>query len=315
MIHFGILGLGHIAQRFEKSIRHSSRGKITACASKNEEKRAYFKALLPTCTFYDNYEAMLQDPTIDAVYIALPHALHYPLAKKALDCGKHVLCEKPSTLSSSQTRELINQAKKHQLIFMEAMKTRFIPFYQEIKEDIKALGTLTSIDVSFCSSALQAPHPNRWYLTDPVQGGALYDVGPYPLSFILDFLGPHYNRLEVDATIHHAIDEDVKVTLHYPCAVARFEVAIDHDQERIAYIVGEKGTMTIPMYHRPTSYTIQLYNSPSKTKQKALTYDDMYDEIDAFTTAIQSGCFPTVWSENDCITQLEIIEDIRRSFK
>lgn len=315
MIKIGIIGLGNIARRFEISMRYVKNAKIYAIASKNDDKIAYFQSILPDVISYHHYQDLIDDPNIDAIYIALPHALHFQWAKAALNHHKHVLCEKPSTLSVKDTKNLIHFAKSNGCIFMEAMKTRFIPFNQQLKNDLKSIGKITYVEANFCSDALSYPHPSNWYLLDSIQGGALYDVGPYPISFMMDILGTNYQSLSVEATIKDGIDYYTKATFTYPSATAVVECAINQSKPRMAYIKGSLGTIEIPIYNRPTSYTIKLENQLPITKKMDLTYDDMYDEIVAFIDAINTQTPPTLWNENDMVNQMKIIEDIRKALE
>ena len=134
MIRWGILGAGKIAFRFAKSLRNLNDCALYAISGRSEEKLHAFAQDFPCERIYLDYEDFLHDPDVDAIYLSLPHGLHYEWAVKALSAGKAVLCEKPAALNSDQVRRIKQCALKHGILFMEAMKTRFTPLYRQIKE-------------------------------------------------------------------------------------------------------------------------------------------------------------------------------------
>lgn len=142
MIKWGIIGAGHIAQRFAKSLIHSDQGKLYAIASHTDTKLDLFKEEYPEISTYTDYMQILEDKNVDVVYIALRHKDHYKWAKEALLNKKAVLCEKPATLSVEEMIDLKKLSIENQSFFMEGIKTRFIPVIQELKRllDERSLG-------------------------------------------------------------------------------------------------------------------------------------------------------------------------------
>src|SRR4051794_30597964 len=134
MINWGIIGAGNIAHRFADSLEHVEGAQLYAVARRTMEKADQFRAEHPSEVSYDNYQNLLDDDKVDAVYIALPHQLHLEWVEKALRAGKAVLCEKPATLSAVEMRQITKTVHEKQVFFMEAMKSRFVPAYREVKE-------------------------------------------------------------------------------------------------------------------------------------------------------------------------------------
>lgn len=184
MIRWGIIGLGNIALRFAKSLSYSNEGKLYAIASRTKEKRNEFYDKYNCEKVYENYNELLRDEEVDAVYIALPHGFHKHWSIEALRHKKAVLCEKPVGINSEEMIEIKKEALLNSTFFMEAMKTRFIPIISDIKRMIrnKEIGDITAIEANFCNN-VENIKPGS-YLLDKEQGGALLDVGIYPLSFV-----------------------------------------------------------------------------------------------------------------------------------
>lgn len=316
MIRWGIIGLGNIALRFTKSIQNSKNGKIVAIASHNPKKQQQFQKLIDNVDIYDDYHQLITSKKIDALYVALPHGMHYEWCKKALQNKIHVLCEKPSTLSVQETNELVQLSKDNHLLFMEALKTRFIDFNDVIKKDINdgMIGKIHLAKAYFCHDVTQSQRKIGWYLFDQQQGGALYDVGPYPISFIMDFLGKEYLSLTSELCYLDGVDHCFKATIKYSHHIQGIiEGAIDKNKERIGYLYGEKGYMEIPMYNRPTEYTVYLNNGDIIHKKQPLPYDDMYDEIEAAHQCITKHQIEAKnWNHDDSLTMMKIIEDIKQ---
>lgn len=137
MIRWGIIGAGNIAKRFTISSAQTKEGILYAVANRTLEKAEAFKKNYPCEKAYGSYEALLKDPQIDMVYIALPHQYHFKWIKKALLEKKAVLCEKPATMNATQMREIKKLAKINGVFFMEAMKNRFVPVSEKINERIQ----------------------------------------------------------------------------------------------------------------------------------------------------------------------------------
>ncbi|HIU02269.1 MAG TPA: Gfo/Idh/MocA family oxidoreductase, partial [Candidatus Onthocola gallistercoris] len=134
MINWGILGAGKIALRFAKSLESEPNSRLTAVSCRTQAKADAFAAEHGNCKAYAGHEKLLADPSIDAIYLALPHGLHHEWAIKALTSGKAVLCEKPAALSADQVKEMIHTASHSHRLFMEAMKPRFVPLYGHLKK-------------------------------------------------------------------------------------------------------------------------------------------------------------------------------------
>lgn len=237
MIRWGIIGLGNIALRFAKSLSYSNEGKLYAIASRTKEKRNEFYDKYNCEKVYENYNELLRDEEVDAVYIALPHGFHKHWSIEALRHKKAVLCEKPVGINSEEMIEIKKEALLNSTFFMEAMKTRFIPIISDIKRMIrnKEIGDITAIEANFCNN-VENIKPGS-YLLDKEQGGALLDVGIYPLSFVMDMIDSEVKSIKSYMNINESgVDSYFEVKLTFEDGViGTVEGAIDRNKERTAY--------------------------------------------------------------------------------
>jgi predicted dehydrogenase len=189
-VRWGILGTGRIAHDFATALQHTPGAVLAAVASRSQASADAFGAEFDVARRYGSYEALAASDAVDLVYIGTPHPQHADNAILMLDGGKGVLCEKPFALNAAQARRVIGRARARNLFLMEAMWTRYLPALDEVRRILASgeLGEVTQASADFGFAATPDP-ANR--LFDPqLGGGALLDVGIYPLSILADLLGP-----------------------------------------------------------------------------------------------------------------------------
>ncbi|NRY61390.1 Gfo/Idh/MocA family protein [Clostridium beijerinckii] len=314
MIRWGIIGLGNIALRFAKSLSYSNEGKLYAIASRTKEKRDEFYDKYNCEKVYENYNELLRDEEVDAVYIALPHGFHKHWSIEALRHKKAVLCEKPVGINSEEMVEIKKEALLNSTFFMEAMKTRFIPIISDIKKIIrnKEIGDITAIEANFCNN-VENIKPGS-YLLDKEQGGALLDVGIYPLSFVMDIIDSEVINVKSYMDINESgVDSYFKAILSFEDGViGTVEGAIDRNKERTAIIRGTKGWMEIPMYNRPNKAVVNLNSGKSYTIEKDIEFDDMYAEIKEVHNCLKESKLESNYlTLNESIRVMELLDRIR----
>lgn len=316
MIKWGIIGLGNIAMRFAKSLSYTNEGKLYAIASKTKDKRDSFYEQYNCDKVYEDYYELLNDEEIDAVYIALPHGLHKYWSIEALRHKKAVLCEKPVGLNSEEMKEVKEEALLNNTFFMEAMKTRFIPLIHNIKEIIKDgdIGEITTVEANFCNHVTDIKQGS--YLLDKQQGGALLDVGVYPLSFVMDMIDSQVKQVKSHMEINEVgVDSYFKAILTFENGViGTIEGAIDRNKDRTAIIKGTKGCMEIPIYNRPDKVVVNLNNEESYKIEKELEFDDMYAEISEVHDCLKKSKLESKYlSLNESIRVMNVLDEIRKT--
>lgn len=313
MIHWGIIGAGNIAHRFAKSLENSQKGQLYAVGSHTQEKLKEFQSLYPLIQAYSDYDALLDDEDVDAVYIATWHNTHYQWAKQALEKGKAVLCEKPATLSSLQTKELAQIAKDNHVLFIEGMKTRFVPMILELKRLLSEglIGDILEVHNRFCYD-IRGVKDTR-YLFDEKQGGILNDVGSYTIASLLDYIHDDIIDIKCQTVWNQGVDVHDVVTVTFAHQQKGImEMAMDEAKTPEMIIIGTKGKITCSPFYRPTEVTIHLDHQKPYTMNKEYINDDFYTEIEEVHTCLEKGLIESPrMTLQDSIACIELTEKIK----
>lgn len=239
-LRWGILAPGGIAGSFVRAAHGFTRQRIVAVASRNAERAASFAAAHGIPTTHRDAAALLDDPSIDAVYVCPPHPFHHALARQAIDAGKHVLVEKPLTLNAAQGGDLLAAARDRGVVAMEAMKTRFLPRIDVLRQLLED-GVLGDLELVLADHGRSLAHVAR--LVDPaLGGGALLDLGCYAVSFAVAVLGVP-DRLQAVGTLTDTrVDRQTGLTLSgfpaHPHAIARLSTTLAAETPSGAAICG-----------------------------------------------------------------------------
>lgn len=257
-IKWGIIGLGTIANKFATDLLTIPDAELYAVASRDQEKADYFADKYNARKAYNSYQALANDPEIDAVYIATPHALHKENALMCLEKGIAVLGEKPFAMNAVEVEEMIAKAKEKNVLLMEALWTYFLPHYQFVLKELKnkTYGEILKIEADF---GFQRPYNTKARLFNKAMGGgSLLDIGIYPIFATLSTLGlPEH--IEASATFfENGTDSTCNMTFGYENNVkAYLKSSLVEVLPTEAIFYCEKGTLKInTMFHMPTTVTI-----------------------------------------------------------
>jgi len=215
--NWGILAPGRIARKFATEIQQLENALVFAVGSTNDERAKEFAAEFGTKHSYNNYADLIADPEVDIIYIASPHAFHAKQTLLCLDHHKPVLCEKALGLNLTEVKKMVERARENKVFFMEAMMVPHQPSYQKAKQIIESgkLGKIKSIHSWFGFN--KSPYDRSQRLMNPsLGGGALLDIGLYPLFDTLYFLGEPQNITASAEFAPTGIDQSVSVRLDYP---------------------------------------------------------------------------------------------------
>jgi predicted dehydrogenase len=184
-IRWGLIGAGWIATKAIAPAMHATPNAIVQAVASRDPKRS--QSLNPN-TIHNSYEALINDPAVDAVYISLPNHLHCEWTVKALNAGKHVLCEKPFAMNAAEVEEMIQAARDNNRLLVEAVSSMWHPRMARLIEYVKngSAGEVISIDSSF---TFPGEIDGNYRNSPDMGGGALYDVGVYPLHAIAALIG------------------------------------------------------------------------------------------------------------------------------
>jgi len=267
--NWGIVGAGKIASKFASDLALLSNANLYAVGSRSLAKANEFSKTYHFEKVYGSYEELLSDTNLDVVYIATPHSGHFEHTLLALDKGVPVLCEKPLAINVRQVREMVQKAKEKKTFLMEALWTLFLPHLLKTKELIEAgvIGEVQSVRADF---GFKATFDSQHRLFNPaLGGGALLDIGIYPLLLAQTFLGVP-DTINATALLGKTkVDEDINVSLTYQNQkIAHLHASLRSQTPVDAHIYGTKGYVYLPTrWHSPVSHLLVYdYASSKETK-------------------------------------------------
>lgn len=290
MKNIAILGAGRIAQKMAQTVNGMKDVNLYGIASRDINKAKEFAKEFSIEHAYGSYEVMVKDPNIDLVYIATPHSHHYEQAKLCLENGKHVLCEKAFTANKKQAEEVLALAKEKGLFIAEAIWSRYMPMAQTMKEvlDSEIIGSPTSLVSTFGALVSEKPR-----LKEPaLAGGALLDLGIYPLTFALIAFGNEISDIKTSAVLTDSgVDEQHSIILTYKDGkIATLYSSMISAMESSAIVYGTKGYLKIKGM---TNYErIEVYNASHeliKTIERPEQITGYEYEVMAALKAIEEG--------------------------
>ena len=257
-LRWGLIGTGWIADSFAADLACTESGRVVAVGSRRTESADRFADRFEIPNRHGSYEALVADPEVDVVYVATPHPLHHPNTLLALRAGKPVLVEKPFTMNAVEARELVAAARAEKLFCMEAMWTRFLPHIAQIRRLVAegALGEIVTVS---------ADH-GQWFAKDPefrlfapeLGGGALLDLGVYPVSFASMLLGAPNTIVALIDPAFTGVDGQTSMLFGYDSgAQAVLSCTLSAKSPTRAAIVGSEARIEIDGdFYTPTSFTL-----------------------------------------------------------
>lgn len=313
VIKWGIMGLGKIAHKFAQDLNLVHNATIAAVGSRSMIKATEFATAYNAIKAYDSYEQLAADPDIDIIYIATPHALHYENTLLCLNHGKSVLCEKPIALNKKQAEEMAALAASKDLFLMEGIWTRFIPATIKLLEliHLKTIGEIQYIKADF-GFRVSAPPESR-LLDKSLGGGALLDIGIYPLFLSMLLLGEPKslkaeailapNGIDMFCSVIGSFDHNVKAIM---------ESSFLTDTPTEAFIYGNKGYIKMHRkFHQTETLEVHLYKSNTTQKiQLPITGNGYVHEIEHVQEHLQQHK-----TESDLLpleTSLNLINNLDR---
>ncbi len=257
-IRWGILGTGWIAHQQTHDLVENG-FTVTAVGSRSQASADAFAAEFGIPTAHASYEALVADPEVDVIYVSTPHSRHAADALLALKAGKHVLVEKAFTLNAPQAHEVVDLGARNGLLVLEAMWTRFLPHMIRIREIIAA-GTLGEVRTVFADHNQDLPKDPAHRINNPeLGGGALLDLGIYPVSFAFDLLGDPTSVHAISSPVASTgVDRQTAITFGYAEGQqAVLHCALDTAGPNTAAILGTRGWIEIDrVWYTPTSFTV-----------------------------------------------------------
>ena len=298
---YGILSTSSIAPRFIAAVRACGKGRIAAVSSRSLEK-AREKALqwdIPAA--YGSHCELLQDQTVNIVYISNVNTAHYPWAKAALLAGKHVICEKPCTTTENHTRELYALARERGLFFMEAQKMLFLPAVLAAKERLGELGKITMAELKHSFPASY----NGWMFDREAGGGPLLSSGIYALQLIAWLFGEIVDirgtasKLETGVEWQYILTGETQTGVLF-CAQNSTLSVLDNT----CRIYGENGYIELPNYWKAQKVVFHIAG-----KTEVLEYPCAYELV--YEAAHIADCLEKGLQTSPVITETLSVAGIR----
>jgi predicted dehydrogenase len=315
MLKIGVLGAARITKdALIKPARKVDGVEVVAIAARDRARAAEAAAKHGIPNVLDSYEAMLADPEIDAVYIPLPNGLHGQWTLKAIDAGKHVLCEKPFTANADEARTVAKAAKASSVVVVEAHHTSHHPQTKRAAEIVRTgvLGELESAEAAFI-----VPMPPsgdiRWNVD--LAGGSLMDLGCYPIRWLRDVLGVVPTVTSATASDRDGIDASMDGRLDYAGVPGRVRAAMWTNPPLLieAQVRGSAGVMKVRMPFLPhLKGKISVDGPGLHMREKADKRASFAFQLEAFRDAVETGA-PNITDSDAAVVTMQTIDDIYRA--
>ena len=311
-LRWGLIGTGGIARAFARDLTRTSGHTIAAVGSRTLAKATEF-AQQSGGKPYGSYEELVA-ADIDAVYVATPHPMHAPNTILALNHGKPVLCEKPFAVNSRESASMISAARSNQLLLVEAMWSRFLPHYRKLRELVEQgdLGEIISISADHGQNL---PLPKYYRLHAPeLAGGALLDLGIYPISFAYYLLGKPQSVVAKAEFTPTGVDSQTSMIFRYDTgAHANLTTTLLAKTPCTATVVGTKGTIFIDGdFYTPTSMRLKKVDGSVVEFPKQYEGHGLREQAIEFAALLQAGKKESdLMSLDDTQSIMETMDEIR----
>jgi len=311
---WGLIGPGRIAHAFAEAIKVVDGAELYALASRDYHRGRAFAQQYDTPQVYSTYEKLAQDPDVDAIYIATPHRFHHEQARLCLEAGKPVLCEKSLTVNAQETQDLISLAKEKNLFLMEALWTRYLPIYQQVRQwlDAGAIGEVKHLNSSF-GFRINRDLDDR-LLNPDLAGGALLDVGIYPIAMSQWVCGDPVSFSAHGYLGETGVDEYVAVNLQYAnSCVSQFITNFVTTTRNDLTIYGSAGHIRVhPMFWGGTKATL-VTEGQELTVHKPFRASGFEYQIEEAMRCLQAGLreSPTMTHAHS-LANMTLMDNIRQ---
>lgn len=290
-IRWGIISTGNIAGQFARGLTAVDDAELVAVASRTQEAADRFGEAYNVPRRYATYQALAADPEVDVVYVATPHPMHHDNTILCLEAGKAVLCEKPFAMNAQDTAHMIQVAREKNLFLMEAMWTRFLPAIMRLRE-LLAQGIIGDVRLLHCDFGFRTAFDPSSRLFDPaLGGGALLDVGIYPVSFASMIFGQQPAQLFAHARKGQTgVDEETAMLFTYPDdRIAQLFCATRLQTPQEATLVGTEGRIRVHRFYVSNRLTISKPEQPDEVLDLPYTSNGYNYEAEEVGRCLRAG--------------------------
>lgn len=311
-VKWGIIGLGKIAHQFAQELLLVEDAEIAGVASRDLEKATEFAQMYNCKKAFGSYDEIINDADIDILYIATPHNSHAVLTIKALENNKHVLCEKPIALKYADALQMVTASSKNNKFFMEAFWTRFNPSFQESLTKIKngEIGAVKYITADFAFPVKNLEN-NR--LTDiKLGGGALMDIGVYPLFLAYTILGIPKEIISKSNFNESGADMQTSMILQYDNSQAVLHSSFLSSSNMKATISGSEGRINLNSpWYKAKSYTLIKNDQKNKYQLPLIGKGYTYEIEECHKCIRENKIESELWSHQNSLDLIKIVDEVR----
>jgi predicted dehydrogenase len=312
-LRWGIVGPGRIADKVTADFVHVDGAAPVAVASRDRGRAEAFAARHGIERVHGSYREIIDDPDVDVLYLATPHPMHHATALAAIDAGKALLVEKAFTATVAGAVEVIERARAAGVFVMEAMWTRFLPHVAALHEvvDSGEIGQVVNVTADHGQwFAFDAAHR----LFDPaLAGGALLDLGVYPVSFAHDFLGAPASVNAVGTLTETQVDAQGAMILNYPGDVqATLHTTLLARTPTVAAVSGTEGFVRVDgSFYRPTSFTVERRGADPRTSSFVEPHGLHHEAVEVAIRVAEGATESPRMSWQDTLDVLGTMDEVR----
>jgi predicted dehydrogenase len=312
---WGILASGGIAQAFARDLSYFNNHIVAAVGSRSQESADAFAAEFPGCVAYGSYEDLVNDPSLDAIYVATPHPYHVSNTVLALNAGKPVLCEKPFTINAKEAREMKTAADANGVALMEAMWARFLPHMRKVREIVASgvLGDIWAVEADHGQRLSDYANPRHW--EPSLGGGALLDLGIYPISFAHMVLGKPDSITSSATFTDKGVDASSTAVFNYQSgaqAILTSNMMVSTPCR--ATICGTLGKIEIDRtFYNPASMRVIMHDGTTTEYPNDYKGHGLREQAKEFERVVRSGEMSSpILTPDESIEIMGSLDEIRR---
>ena len=316
MIKFAVIGTNWITQKFVQAAHESQSMQLTAVYSRNLDSAAQFAQEFAVETTYDSLDALANDSTVEAVYIASPNSLHCEQSILMMEHGKHVICEKPVASNIVEATHMFEVAEKNGVVLFEAYKSQFLPNFKQVQLGLEKIGKVHKAHINYCQYSsryqkyLNGENPNTF--NPAFSNGSLVDIGFYCVAATVALFGEPENAQASAKLLESGVDAHGCAIFQYP----EFDVTLAHSKVSDSYapseIQGEQGAIIIDHIAECTDVKIRFRDGSIENLTQVQSENSMSYEAQAFADCIGGDHTTQTDAKQRALTVAKLITKMRQ---
>ena len=316
MIKFAVIGTNWITQKFVQAAHESRSMQLTAVYSRNLDSAAQFAQEFGVETTHDSLDALANNNTVEAVYIASPNSLHCEQSILMMEHGKHVICEKPVASNITEATRMFEVAEKNGVVLFEAYKSQFLPNFKQVQLGVEKIGKVHKAHINYCQYSsryqkyLNGENPNTF--NPAFSNGSLVDIGFYCVAATVALFGEPENAQASAKLLESGVDAHGCAIFQYP----EFDVTLAHSKVSDSYapseIQGEQGAIIIDHIAECTDVKVRYRDGSIENLTQVQSENSMSYEAQAFADCIGGDHTTQTDAKQRALTVAKLITKMRQ---